>query len=60
MVNFFSFIYSSFKYVILLFLVVGAWVYWMISGSKTALYIVLIASKLIIVLLIVKTFFKRD
>lgn len=58
MIDFFAFIYDSFKWVILIFLIVGVWFYWVFSGDNEALYIVLFAPLIIGVILIVKEFRK--
>ena len=58
MIDFFAFLYDSFKWVILIFIIVGVWLYWVFSGDKTALYIVLFTPPIIGLIMLIKAMIK--
>ena len=58
MIDFFAFLYDSFKWIILIFIIVGIWFYWLFSGDKTALYIILFVPPIIGLIMIIREFRK--
>ena len=59
MIKFFAFIYDSFKYVILIFVIMGIWLYWVFSGDNKALAIFLFTPPVIGIILLIR-FFRKN